>query len=607
MGYAGNFSASDPSDRKNRKYNDRVLLTQLLRYIFRYKRSLVTVLVSLLVASLVGVVGPALLGFSVNDILGHNPSGFALMIGIYLAVYIGNYFFDNRRTYHMQVAGQNVIRDIRREAFEKLQNLSPSYYSKRETGRIMSYLTNDVDALSDFLTFQVPQVLAGFVVIFSMVSIMFVFNVRLTLVSLAVVPLLVTLTLVFQSRIQESFVETRKKIAVVTSRLQEGIVGVRVTQSLVKEEEVSKNFDEVNSENLQANLRANKLTSLFNALVQVIEAFGTALVLWFGATEVLSGVITLGILVTFLIYMNNFFAPIIQLTTVYNSYQSAITGLDRVLQVLNTEIVVKEPQTTLELQDPTEGGSQIEFENVTFSYDPEQIVLKNLNLKIGRGEVVAIVGPTGAGKSSIINLLLRFYDPQEGSIRVDGVDIRKLKFSQLRKNIGLIPQDPFLFSTTIMENIRYAKPEATDGEVLEIAKLVGVDEFVSRLPEGYNTVVAEGATNLSMGQKQLICFARAFLSDPRIVIMDEATSGVDPVTELVLQKTLAQMVKGRTAIIIAHRLSTIRLADRIVALQSGQVVESGPFNELVSKEDSIFARMYTMQRKGLDFKRDSPF
>ena len=600
MGYSGAFSTADPSERKTRKYSDRVLLRKLLKYIFAYRRSLGIVLLSLVVAALVGVVGPALLGFSVNDVLAHNYTGFVLMIGIYALVYTGNYFFDNRRTYQMQFAGQNVIRDIRKEAFEKLQKLSPSYYAKRETGRIMSYLTNDVDALSDFVTFQVPQVLAGFVVIFSMISVMFYFNVRLTLVSLVVVPLLVGLTLAFQSRIQESFVETRKKIAIVTSRLQEGITGVRVTQSLVKEDEVSREFDEVNSENLQVNLRANKLTSLFNALVQVIEALGIAIVLWFGANEVLSGAISVGVLVIFILYMNSFFAPIIQLTTVYNSYQSAVTGLDRVLQVLGTDLSVKEPQIVrgFELQ---RGGLQIEFEDVSFGYD-DQSVLKNLSFKIERGQVVAIVGPTGAGKSSIINLLLRFYDPQKGSIRIDGVDIRELKFSQLRKSIGLIPQDPFLFSTTILENIRYGKPEAISDEVLRVARMVGVDEFVSKFPEGYETIVAEGATNLSMGQKQLICFARAFLSDPSIVVMDEATSGVDPVTELQLQRVLGKMVEGRTAIIIAHRLSTIRLADRIIVLQNGEVLEEGSFNDLVSKEDGLFARMYSLQRQGLEGK-----
>ena len=596
MGYAGGlFSHSDPSERKTRKYSDGVLLRKLLGYIFRYRRSLVIVLASLIVASAVGVVGPALLGFGVNDILAHNSSGFALMIGLYSAIYVGNYFFDKSRTYHMQSAGQNVIRDIRKEGFTKLQYLSASYYSKRETGRIMSYLTNDVDALSDFVTFQVPQVLAGFVVIFSMISVMFVFNVRLTLISLIVVPFLVLLTLGFQSRIQESFVETRKKIAVVTSKLQEGITGVRVTQSLVKEDEVSKDFDEVNAENLQVNLRANRLTSLFNSLVQVIEAIGIAIVLWFGSTEVLSGAISVGILVTFLIYMNNFFAPIIQLTTVYNSYQSAITGLDRVLQVLNTEVEVKETPTPIELT-PVVGGSQVEFDNVVFAYDAGQTVLRNLSFKIERGQVVAIVGPTGAGKSSIINLILRYYDPQEGEIRVDGVDIRKVKFSELRSRMSLIPQDPFLFSTTIMENIRYSKPGATDSEVLEVAKKVGLDEFVLKFPEGYNTVVAEGGTNLSMGQKQLICFARAFLPEPCVVIMDEATSGVDPVTELHLQKVLAKMVEGRTAIIIAHRLSTIRIADRVIVLQAGQIAEQGRFDELSSKEDGVFAKMYALQQ-----------
>jgi ABC-type multidrug transport system fused ATPase/permease subunit len=240
-------------------------------------------------------------------------------------------------------------------------------------------------------------------------------------------------------------------------------------------------------------------------------------------------------------------------------------------------------------------GASIEFDNVTFGYERDQPILKDLNLKIGRGEVIAIVGPTGAGKSSIINLIMRFYDPQKGSVLIEGADLRSLPFSEFRKIIGLIPQDPFLFFTSVLDNIRYGNQEATTEDVFRVAREVGVDEFVRRLPHGYDTVVTEGATNLSMGQKQLICFARAFLSDPKILIMDEATSGVDPVTELMLQKALARMLEGRTAIIIAHRLSTIRLADRIIVLQAGEVVESGTFSELTAKHGGPFEKMYSLQ------------
>jgi ABC-type multidrug transport system fused ATPase/permease subunit len=500
----------------------------------------------------------------------------------------------------MQILGQNVIYDIRSDAFQKLQKLSPSYYSKRETGRIMSYVTNDVDALSDFVTFQLPQVLSGVVLIASIVVIMFFFNIDLTLVSLIVIPFLVVLTYAMQGRIQNNFVETRRKIAAVTSKLQEGISGVRVTQSLAKEERVNEKFDYVNSENLTANLRANKLTSLFNSIIQIIEAVGMALVLWYGASEILSHQLSVGVLVTFLIYVNSFFTPIIQLTTFYNSYQSAVTGLDRVMQVINTPIEVNETNdASNKIGKRNNQGAHLAFENVTFGYEPGQTVLRNVTFDLPPNRVLAIVGPTGAGKSSIVNLILRFYDPQEGSVKIDGEDLRNLCFDDFRKTTSLIPQEPFLFPTKIKDNIRYGNPLATDDQVVDIAKRIGIHEFIASLPEGYDTLITEGASNLSMGQKQLLCFARAFLPIPRLLIMDEATSGVDPFTEMQLQKALSRMLAGRSTIIIAHRLSTIRLADTIIVLNDGRITEIGSFNELVKKPTSQFAHMYSMQSFGV--------
>ena len=606
MSYAGGvFSTADPNDRKYRKYSDRELVTRLLSYILKYKRDLWVIFSSLLFAAFVGILGPYLLGVvALNDIFaGHfwGMTGVLAAFVFFAAIYVGNYFSDNKRTFHMQIMGQNVIQSIRNDAFVKLQSISPSYYSKHETGRIMSYITNDVDALSDFVTFQLPQVLAGVVVIVSIVPTMFYLSVNLTLVSLAVVPPLIAITLAFQGRIQQSFVETRKRIAVVTSKLQEGISGVRVTQSLVEEDRVNRNFDEVNAENLEANLRANKLTSLFSSLVQLVQAGGIALVIWYGTTLVLGGKTNAGLVVAFLLYMTSFFSPIIQLTTFYNSYQSAVTGLDRVLQVLDTPIEVPPPIHPRKLSD-TERAPDIEFDHVTFSYDGKVPVIRDLSLKIGSEEVVAIVGPTGAGKSSIVSLLLRFYDPQGGTVKMDGVDLRDLDFKEFRGLLSMVPQDPFLFLGTIADNIRYGKLDASDAEVISVAKKLGLDEFVSRLPRGYNTVVNESATNLSMGQKQMVCFARAILRDPKLLILDEATSGVDPVTEIQIQKALRSALKGRTSIIIAHRLSTIRLADRIIALKDGRIEEEGSFEELLSKKESgMFSRMYAMQ-----FQRIAP-
>ena len=601
MTIAGSINKEDPGDRKFRKYSDRILLSRLISYMLVYKKDMAIVFASLIFAALVGVVGPYLLAIvGLNDLLNRNFSGVAVAVGIYATLYLVNYLSDNQRTYHMQIMGQNVIQDLRRDSFGKLQQLSPSYFSTRETGRIMSYITNDVDALSDFVTFQLPQVLAGLILIVTIVPTMIFFNQNLTLVSFAVIPPLVIVTLAFQGRIQTSFVETRKKIAIVTAKLQEGIAGVKVTQSFTEEKRVSNDFDAVNQDNLATNLRANKLTSTFSALVQLIEAGGIALVIWFGTTEVIRGEVTAAIVAAFLLYMNSFFAPIIQLTTFYNSYQSAVTGLDRVLQVMGTEVEVPAPEVKSQQQQrqsmlEDSQGIEIEFDHVTFGYSDDIPVIKDLDLKIDKEEVVAIVGQTGAGKSSIVNLILRFYDPQQGKVLMNGIDLKEMEFTEFRDKLSLVPQDPFLFQATVLENIRYGNENATDEEIIDVAKKLSIDDFIKRLPQGYQTAINESATNLSMGQKQMICFARAIIRNPKLLIMDEATSGLDPISELQLQRALNIALRGRTAIIIAHRLSTIRLADRIIVMREGRIAEQGTFEELNAKSDGLFSKMYAMQ------------
>jgi ABC-type multidrug transport system fused ATPase/permease subunit len=586
-------SDDDPESRRDRKYSDVYLVRRLVGYVLGYRKDLAVTMGGLLFTAAAGIVGPILLGDAVNDMLASNFSGVAVLAASYALLFAANYVADNRRTYTTQVVGQNSLRDIRRDAFERLQRLSPSYFSSRETGRIMSYIMNDVDAVEDFVTFQLPQVLSGFLTIASIVAIMLVFNVELSLVSFAVIPALVLTTWVFQGRISRSFVETRKKIAVVTAKLQEGISGVRVTQAFVNEDRVSERFDEANTENMLANLRANRYTSAFNAIVQVIEAAGLALVLWFGATEVLAGRLLVGTLVTFMLYVNAFFNPVIQLTTFYNSFQSAVTGLDRVTQLINTEVEVKEPEDPSRI-DPSVGWG-VELRGVTFGYSEGAPVLRDVNLAVAPGEAVAIVGATGAGKSSIVSLLQRFYDPQKGAVLIGGVDVRRLRFRDFRGRMGVVPQDPVLFPVSIADNIRYGKPDATLEEVKAVSRALGVDDFVSRLPDGYDTLIAEGGTNLSMGQKQLICFARALLRDPKVLILDEATSALDPFTELMVQRSLASMIRGRTTIMVAHRLSTIRLADRVVVLEGGRVVEEGSFDRLLSVPGGAFARMFALQ------------
>jgi ABC-type multidrug transport system fused ATPase/permease subunit len=589
------FLGDDPESRKDRKYSNAYLVRRLVGYILGYRRDLSITLGSLIFIAGVGVVGPILLGFAVDDMVTADFGGVALFTGTYAILFAVNYVADSRRTFSTQSVGQNALLDLRRDAFHHLQRLSPSYFSSREAGRIMSYIMNDVDAVEDFVTFQLPLVLSGFFTIISIVIVMLFFNVDLSLVSFVVIPPLVVTTLLFQGTISRNFVETRKKIAVVTAKLQEGISGVRVTQAFVGEDRIAGNFDAVNSENMQANLRANKYTSAFNSVLQVIEAGGLALVIWFGATEILSGHLLVGTLVTFILYVNSFFNPIIQLTTFYNSFQSAVTGLDRTIQLINTEVEVKEPVSPSHL-DPTTGWG-VELRDVTFGYAGGLPVLKGLNLKIEPGEVVAVVGATGAGKSSIVNLVQRFYDPQKGTVLIGGVDLKHLRFADFRGRISVVPQDPFLFSASVADNIRYGNPGATTERVKSVTRALGADEFVASLPQGYDTVVAEGATNLSMGQKQLICFARALLPDPKILVLDEATSGLDPFTELKVQRFLGAMIRGRTTLMIAHRLSTIRLAQRIVVLDGGEIVEEGTFDQLMSNPEGLFATMYALQSK----------
>jgi len=423
------------------------------------------------------------------------------------------------------------------------------------------------------------------------IIIMFTWNVKLTLITLAALLLFILPVFIFHSKSGQAFMRTRRGIARVTTRLEESVSGIRVIQSLTREGQTSQEFDKVNVENLQANISASFLMASFNAGIQIIIAIVTCIVLWFSVNEVILGTISVGIVFGFTLYLMKVFQPISEIAMFYNDYQSAMASMERIVELEDAPIEVQENETKIEI--PHIKGI-IEYKDVTFGYDPKVHVLKNINLKVDQNQTIALVGHTGAGKSSMIKLLSRFYDPQEGAIYIDGHDIKDLSFKSLRQSMGIVLQDTFLFPTTIRENIRYGRMEATDEDVIKASKSVNAHSFIERLPEGYDTIISEGSSNISVGQRQLISFARALLVDPRIIILDEATSSVDPYTELIIQQGLEHLLKNRTAFVIAHRLSTVRSADRIIVLKEGEIAEEGTHKELM-KKDGIYRQLYLMQ------------
>jgi ATP-binding cassette subfamily B protein len=577
-------------DQEPQHLSDRKKLFRLLREALRYRREASIVIVSIGVGTAVAMVGPLLIGFAINALIAKQFSHAVDFGLLYAALYGVNYFADNRRTFLMPVVSQSVIRNMRDRGFESLQRVPISYFSKRETGRIMSYIMNDAEALSDFLTFQLPQVLSGIAAIAGSIVIMLYYDVPLTLVSLTVIPMLGGFALIMQKRIRENFMETRRKIAVVTARLQETISGVRVIQAFAREDAWANRFDQANQDNMRVNLRATKLTSLFNSTVQIVEAFGIAIVLYVGAGQVLSGALSVGLLASFIFWVQQFFNPVLQLSTFYNSYQAAMVGLDRVYRLVDAE--PQEPKD-LKLQEAGEIKGEVEFRDVRFAYDRRE-VLHGISFVIPAGAKVALVGPTGAGKTTITNMLLKFYQPSSGAILIDGRPLSEIDTSSYRNNVGVVLQESLLLSGTVLENIRFGNPDLTDGQIVQAIRGTDLDKMIRTLPNGYNTVLRERGSNLSEGQKQLISFARAIVRNPRILILDEATSQLDPMTERSLQHAMSKTLEGRTSVIIAHRLSTVSLCDLVLVVEDGRITQSGPPDSLI-RQPGTFAKLYALQ------------
>ncbi len=511
----------------------------------------------------------------------------ALLVVLILAVHFGLNFIQ---VYTMEMAGQRVMHDLRMKVFSHLQNLPVSFFDRNPVGRLVTRLTNDVQNVHEMFTSVLINLFKDIVLLIGIILLLLHLHREMALVSFFVVPLIFVTTLFFSRLARDAFRDIRFKVAQMNSFLQENFAGIRVVQLFRREKENEKRFGRINEAHYLANMKQITIYAFFVPLVEVLSTGATGLLIWYGGGKVIQEAISLGLLVAFLSYIRMFFQPIRDLSEKYNIMQSAMASLERIFGLLDEKIAIPSPLSPVRRRVK----GKIEFRNITFSYNGKDRVLQDVSFTVREGETLAIVGATGAGKSSLLSLLERFYEPEEGRILLDGVDIREWDLSALRSQIGLVMQDTFLFAGDIEENIRLGDRRSDGTRVREVARAVNADQFIERLLHQYRTRVGEGGEVLSAGQRQLLAFARALYVDPKILVLDEATSQVDPETERLIQGGLIQLLHGRTSIIIAHRLSTIQHADRIVVLHKGRVREMGTHSELMARK-GLYFRLYQIQ------------
>jgi len=567
------------------------LYRRMWRYVAPFKLRLGISLLLMVVYTGAQIAQPLLIKSAVDGaIVPRDVAVLTELAIIYVVVSAASWLAQYQQVYLMTYVGQYALYQVASDLFEHIQSLSLSFFDRNETGRIMARVQNDVTVLQQLLQSGIISVFSNALLLIGILLTIFLLNWRLALVTCAVLPIMLALTAVWRRFARQSFRRARAAISAVNASLQENVSGVRVIQSLSREEHNARRFDDVNRHNLNVNLGATRISALLLPLVEVVAALATAAVVVAGGSMVLDGAIEVGVLVAFTVYINNFFEPIRDLVQIYSNLQRATVAGERIFEILDTEAEVQDRPGAIELP-PVRG--EVRFEHVQFSYIEGIPVLRDLNLLATPGETIALVGHTGAGKSTVINLLCRFYDVTGGRIAIDGHDIRDVTMRSLRRQIAIVLQDAVLFSGTVSDNIRFGRPEATQAEIEAAARLVGLHDLVMRLELGYDTPIRERGGNLSMGQRQLISFARAVLADPRILVLDEATANIDTATERVIQEGLRRLLAGRTSFVIAHRLATIRDASRIVVLDAGRVVEEGTHDELMKCRGEYHA-LYTM-------------
>lgn len=567
---------------------------RLLVYVKPYAGRMVFGLICMIIAAAAYLVVPWLIKNVVDEVLqAKDLATLNLVVVAILVVFLIRGFATYGQTYTMSYIGQRVIIDIRQALFKHLQRLDQAYFDRRKTGQIMSNLTNDVSALQAAIVDNLISLITeGVTLIGSLIS-MILIDWKLTLVTLIIVPVVLGLVNVFGKKLRLAGHEVQGRIADITALLQEVISSIRVVRSFARESYEIEQFEHENQRNFRAAMKATKLSSLLSPLVEFSAAIAVTVILWYGGYNVVTGVISAGSLIAFLIYAINLSNPVKRLSQVYSNIQKSMAAGDRVFEILDTEPEVKEKPNAKVLP---ELKGDVDFDNVSFSYDGEKNALESLNLHVPAGRIIAVVGPSGAGKTTIANLLPRFYDVTSGTLRIDGVDVRDVTFKSLREQIGLVPQETMLFNASIKENILYGRLDGTDEEVYAAAKAANALEFIEKMPEGMDTLVGERGSSLSGGQRQRISIARAILKDPKILILDEATSALDTESEKLVQEALERLMKNRTAFVIAHRLSTIKNADQIIVMKQGHVVESGTHEELL-EQDGLYKSLYSVQFK----------
>ncbi|MGM0547058.1 MAG: ABC transporter ATP-binding protein [Bacteroidota bacterium] len=574
---------------------DSDLLRRLYQFIRPYRWYVLLGIALTLSAAFMGTVRPKLTQIAVDEYIRNKDfQGLLWIILLLVGALVGEFLLLVANTYLTRWFGQGTLYNLRNAVFQKIQSLHVQFFDKNPIGRLITRTTSDIEALSDLLSDGVVNIIGDMFRLFFILYFMFSMSWELTLVAVSVLPILFYATFVFKAKVRVSFLKVRDQIARLNSFVQEHINGMAIVQLFSKEEREKEKFKEINAGHRDAYVETIFYFAIFWPAVEIIASLAMALVIWFGGGRALMGEVTFGILLAFVQYVRDFFRPIQGLSEKFNTLQSALASSERIFNVLDTENKVTNPDDPQHL-DSVEG--KIAFENVWFGYNKEETVLKDVSFTANPGETIAFVGATGAGKSTIINLLLRYYDINEGAIKLDGVDIRDMTLKELRSNFALVLQDNALFSGTIMENITLGNPNISEEEVFNTTREIGADDFINKLPKGYDYELRERGQSISMGQRQLICFIRAMVYDPNILILDEATSSIDSETEETVNRAFNKLMEGRTSIVIAHRLSTIQGADNIMVMHKGEIRERGTHKELIEQQEGIYRKLYELQYK----------
>jgi len=576
------------------------IMKRLLTYAKPYWLYIFIAAVSILLVTASNLLRPYLVQKAIDNYI-NNPNipkaeaiNGVTHIGIlYLIIITVAFIINYGQIYLIQYTGQKIIFNLRQQIFEHLQSLSLSFFDKNPVGRLVTRVTNDTDTLNEMYTSVIANLFNDIFIIFGIIIVMVSYNVKLALISLSTTPLIIVGMYIYRKLASQAYRLVRVRLARINAFLSEHISGMKIVQLFVTEHKKSKEFEKINKDYYDANMRQLTIFAIFRPSMDVIYSLTLALLIWYGGKDIISHKVEFGVLYAFVNYLQQLFQPIFDISEKYDILQSAMASAERIFILLDTKEQIKDPKEPIPLEDIQ---GKIEFKNVWFSYNGKDWVLKDVSFVVNPGETVAFVGATGAGKSSIISLLSRFYDIQKGEILIDGIDIRKVRQQDLRKHIGVVLQDVFLFTGDIKSNIRLNNKNITDNDIYMVAKYVNAHHFIKKLPEGYESKVTERGSTLSAGQRQLLAFARALAFNPKILVLDEATANIDTETEMLIQDALKKLTKGRTTIAIAHRLSTIQHADKIIVLHKGRIREMGTHNELLQKK-GLYYNLYMLQYK----------